>query len=245
MSESIILDRELAKRGASRELTAEERAHHNKIAENYRRLILEGAVSVHASEEVLDRPEAEATESSVAPAAVPSAAERIASYSAVEAAPETGRRVLFEGLSYRDGELVVEVPTPTEETVEEALAIAETILEPDADEDALPTRRTMETIRQAVRETSKQEAAKSGLFAALSTKTKVALAVVAAVIVIVLAIIGINTGIIRSLDASILTREETITQLTEESERILGELEGVRDPDAVLQWATERGMTRS
>lgn len=106
-----------------------------------------------------------------------------------------------------------------------------------AEEDAVPTRRTM-SHRTAAEERN------GGLLAALSFRTKMVLAAITAVIVLLLAVVCVNTAIINSIDEDVETKREQLTRLTEQLDGINGEIDRLTSPESVEQWARENGMSR-
>ncbi len=159
---------------------------------------------------------------------------------------ESAHPQLFDGLLYRDGRLV-NANAPVADPVTEPAYAPEPVRVPEYDpsyipseEDALPTRRTMESIRP-VQQTMEKE--NVGFFASLSAKTKLALAVVATVLVLMIALVCINTAIINSLNANIEYREAMISQLVETSNGIQTEIAEITDPSNIASWAQEQGMT--
>lgn len=163
-----------------------------------------------------------------------------------EEEPAPARPQLFDGLLYRDGELINSY-APVADPVEQPSYMPEPVVAPEydpsympAEEDALPTRRTMESIRP-VQQT--REGENVGFFASLSAKTKLALAVVATVLVLMIALVCINTAIINSLNADIEYREAVISQLVETSNGIQTEIAEITDPSNIASWAQEHGMT--
>ena len=110
------------------------------------------------------------------------------------------------------------------------------------EEDALPTPRTMETIRRQEQQVAEETHAT--FLSALSTKTKLVLAAVAAIVVILFAVICVNTAIINSLNAGVAAREQQLMELTDEMNGINEEIGQLTSPENVDAWAAEHGMTR-
>ena len=122
---------------------------------------------------------------------------------------------------------------------------------PATDEDAVPTRRTMDTLIRPMAAMAKPEATeetnlKTGVFASLSLKTKIVLASIAAAIILAIAIVCINTGLINSLDGKISNRRTRAAEEQQTYEKIVEEIESFNDPnnETVRLWAEEHGMTR-
>lgn len=173
------------------------------------------------------------------------------SYAAPAAAPEAPeKRALFENLTYRNGEVLedsapVEAPDLgyAEAPVYSPSYMPESVpYTADADEDdALPTRRTMDTLRR-IEEDAKEE--NSSFLSALSLKTKLVLAAVGAVIVLLLAAICVNTAILNSLNSEVGTRKEELIRLTDQMEGIDAEIDRLTSEDFIAKWAAEHGMIR-
>lgn len=167
-----------------------------------------------------------------------------------EAAP--AKAALFEGLTFRDGQLYdMNATTLAPETAPEvAPEIAPSpAYEPSympeydpsiipSEEDALPTQRTMESLRSL-----QEEEQSVGFFASLSTKTKTALAVVGAVILLLIALVCVNTAVLNSLSADIGVRQVQIEQLTQQADSIRAQIDELTDPENIAIWAEENGMT--
>lgn len=165
------------------------------------------------------------------------------------------RAPLFEGLSYRNGQLY-DVNAPVLEPEIAPAPYTAPVVEPSrepaympeydpsfipSEEDALPTPRTMESLRSRIRE---QEENNVGFFASLSLKTKLVLAAVAAAIVVLIALVCVNTAILNSLAAAIDTRQEQVMQLAETAESIRTEIDELTDPVNIAAWAEENGMVQ-
>lgn len=178
------------------------------------------------------------------------AKQRIADYHAYSAPAKS--RKLFEGIVYKDGRLqteegdVITQPAPEAPRAEAAVLPAPDMISEDED-DATPTRRTMETLHRAEAETV--TAAKPHLFSVLSTKAKIALVTVLCAVVMVLVFICVNTAILNSIHAdndSLRSRleeqQQTHQQLSEQVEQIesyQGDY-GAR----VEQYAKDNGMVK-
>ncbi|MDE6676603.1 MAG: hypothetical protein K2K12_02690, partial [Clostridia bacterium] len=189
MAGSTVLERttekDAVKTAQTEELSAAERQHNERRAE-YLKLL-------YAEEE----PEVQATPVAAAPA---SAAQRLADYKPYSA--PASNHTLFDGITYKDGELVSDVavktaPAPIAQaevfTAPAPTARVEVMPAPvyaPAEEDALPTQRTMDTLRQGTAEV--ETARRTGLFAGISTRAKIALAAVVFAIVMAIVVICIN-----------------------------------------------------
>ena len=187
---------------------------------------------------------------------------------------------LFKGYVYQDGTLLRKAPDsemliPVFETVSniveepyfdipdyeepvqdvsyEESVLAAPVVEAieEEDEDALPTRRTMETVTRpaATLEEMETTEAKVGFrasIAALSTKMKVALVAVVSAIVLAIVLICINSSIIRSLDSDLATLKGRAAEERATYETLKEESDLYTDPDSeiVREWAENNGMTK-
>ena len=129
-----------------------------------------------------------------------------------------GKKVLFEGITYKDGELIDEratVPAPVSDAG--TTAAPAPVAEPVSEEDLMPTSTTMETLRRSAPAAVESTETKSGVnfFSVLSTKAKVAIVAVAVAIVMAIIFICVNTSIINSLNANVAAlRAEAMQQQT-------------------------------
>lgn len=190
---------------------------------------------------------------------MPSSSQRVVDYAPVSApeapapaAPAPAAHTepkLFENLLYRNGELLDTGAAP------EAPAAPEYIAAPvyspsympseyrsdlsEENEDALPTRRTMDTIHR----TEDLEDNKTTFFSALSTKTKLVLAAVTAVIAILLAVVCINTAILNSLDSALAQEQENLGQITSTYDEIRDEIGYLTSDEYIEEWAPQHGLT--
>ncbi len=272
--EEAVQTRRGERREEARAVTAEERAHSDQISENYRRLMFDDAASWSTAAERAEEPaetfrglraEAYAPVREAAPVFETPAvqepelspnntAQRLADYVAY---PTSSKKVLFEGLAYKNGELIdtrapaapvaeaVVMPAapaavPAAPAAPAAVPAAAPVQAP-AEDDALPTRRTMDTLRRA-EEAATETSVRSNPLAALSLKTKLVLCAVAAAIVLAIVIICINTGLLSSVNADILTKNERLAELSESYAAVQEELAGLHDPDFIAQWAQQNGM---
>lgn len=171
-------------------------------------------------------------------------ARRVENYAPVaepEAAPRSAN--LFENVLYRDGEAVVTgevAPAPVYAPARTAAPRPQEMPYENYEEDesdALPTRRTLETIRRSEeRETS----ANTNFFSALSMKTKLVLAAVAAVIAILITAICVNTAILNSLNRDIAAKQSAIGELKGQIEVVEGQIEDLTSRDHVFEWAEQQ-----
>ncbi len=160
------------------------------------------------------------------------------------------RRGLFEDVEFKNGEALrhaaaessaaapayapTYAPAP-EYTPEYAPAYS-----PDEeDEDSLPTRRTMDTVRKA-EEMRKEQ---TRFLSALSAKAKLALVAVTVAVIVLIAVICVNTAILNSLNSDLAAHEEELGRLTETYNGIVGEIDDLTSPENIERWATEHGMT--
>ena len=260
------------RREEARTLSAEERAHAELIPENYRKLLFDDAPKPEAPvyEREAFRPEAYAPVREAAPVltTIPreeqregtemrsNTAQRLADYVAY---PAGSKKVLFEGLDYknldyRDGAVIdtrFAAPAPQAEAIvmpaEPAFAPAEQPAEftaeaPAAEEDALPTRRTLETLNRAEARTQTEQRAR--FLSALSLKTKLVLCAVAAAIVLAIVLICLNTGFLGTANASVAEKQARLDELTQSYTQVREELASLRDPANVAEWAEAHGMVQ-
>ncbi len=137
------------------------------------------------------------------------------------------------------------------EPMESVAARAAVESEAAENKDALPTRRTMDTVIRPsarVHEMTVTET-RTGFKAsvsALSVRMKVILCSVAAAIVLAIVLICVNTGIIRSLDSDLSHLKGRATQERTTYEYLQKESNLYTDPDSeiVTEWALENGMTK-
>lgn len=199
-------------------------------------------------------------------------AARVRSYYEAPAAPAR-KKVLFDDYAYVNGELMQKNPETEEMTpvfnaaaaapapaykevyapVYEEPVDSATVAEPETeeDEDALPTRRTMESVIrsatvQEVKITSKTQSGFKAALSALSTKMKVVLISVVTAILLAIVLICVNTGIIRSLDSDLTDLKGRATQEQTTYENLQRESDLYTDPDSeiVTDWAMNNGMTK-
>ena len=175
-------------------------------------------------------------------------AQRIADY--VGYAPAKGKKVLFEGLAIKDGELVdLNAPAaalpaaPAMPAMPVMPAPAEVPAAPvftPSEEDALPTRRTLDTLRRTEQRTAEQT--NTSLMSALSLRTKLVLCAIAAAIVLVIALICVNTGILSSANADSIVKESRLRDLQTQYAQMQEELDYITSPEYIDAWAQQNGM---
>lgn len=243
--------------------------HKKKIAENYRKLLFDNGEEWAAGEsrmqsahraEPSSAPAFAATPAYTAtleraPVAMQAAAAPVQAPSAPQTAPYTAdpaRRIadyvacpsvkkggLWEGLAIKDGELVdlnapavMPAPAPVEMPAAPAYVPSE--------EDAMPTPRTMETLRRGTETAAESE--KQGLLSALSLKTKLILCAIAAAVVLIIALICVNTGILNASHAEIAVKEAQLRDLQTQYAQMQEDLEYLRSPERIDAWAEANGM---
>lgn len=159
-------------------------------------------------------------------------------YAPVEA-PAEDYAPSYEEELYREGVLMERMLSPDVEPVEAPVFSPSYMPEKTSEEDALPTRQTLETIH---REEAEDEQ-RSSFFTALSPKTKIILAAIAAAIALLIAVISINTAILKSINAGVAQRELEIAGLTQTLTGIESEISDLTSPENIENWAIEHGMT--
>lgn len=263
------------RRDESRAISTEEREHSDHISENYRRLLFDNAESWSSAAEsavpTLERqsirteayapvreaaPVHESVREETAEISPSNTAQRLADYVAY---PAGSKKVLFEGLAYKNGELIdtrapaqapkaeavvapaapAFVPAPA---VAPAPAPAAAPVQAPAEEDALPTRRTLDTLRRS--DSAAEEQTRTNALAALSLKTKLVLCAIAAAIILAIVIVCINTGLLSAVNADILAKNARLEELTRNYTQIQEDLDAIRDPSNIDEWAQENGMVR-
>lgn len=274
MAGSAILEREIARQETfatkEREISQEEREHRKNISANY-------DIFRYSDNTAWADPATRAQERYEIPAAFREAAEeteRRASAPARSfgsAATVVRHGGLFEDVNFVNGDLVYTrdmealtmepeapaaepAPAPQAAPAQNYEAASVTAAMPTdlpaVDEDAVPTRRTMDTLNRPAMEVQTEQATDSqkkvGFFAALSVKTKIVLAAVVTAIILAIAIVCINTGLINSLDGKISDLRARAAEEQQTYESIMEEIESFNDPDNAMveDWAISHGMTR-
>ncbi len=226
----------------------EERAPATESVQANRRILFDGITYKNGQVFTAEQKQAEALapvkEVQVKEVRIPSAAERVSQYTAVKSEAPAGRRVLFEGITYKNGELYgvaqKQESAPVAEAVAIAAPVAAPVMAPEGEaDDAIPTRRTMDTLRRAEEERV-SAARKESVSYALSSKTKLIIAAVA--IVLVIAIICVNTSIINSLNADIAQLQETSQALASQAAEIEQNIAEVTAWEHVMEFAKQLGM---
>lgn len=228
----------------------EERAPATESVQANRRILFDGITYKNGQVFTAEQKQAEAPapvkEVQVKEVRIPSAAERVSQYTAVKSEAPAGRRVLFEGITYKNGELYgvaqKQESAPAAEAVAIAAPVAAPVMAPEGEaDDAIPTRRTMDTLRRAEEERV-SVARKESVSYALSSKTKLIIAAVALAIVLVIAIICVNTSIINSLNADIAQLQETSQALASQAAEIEQNIAEVTAWEHVMEFAKQLGM---
>ena len=213
MDRQEVLERTTEKNGSApvenREISVQEQLHRDKMPE-YRK-------ALYSDDFVTDTLIAEKPTAAPAVQTAPKNTQKVAEYTPY--APS--KQVYFEDVITKDIETVAPKVQPAPAAVSApvimpaapayapAPAAPEVAVAP-SEEDALPTRRTMNTLRHATVEAETQ--AQAGFFASLSTRTKVVLAAIATAIVLAIVLICINTGIINAKDAKIESLRKQVLQ---------------------------------
>ncbi len=261
------------RRDESRAISTEEREHSDHISENYRRLLFDNAESWSSAAEsavpTLERqsirteayapvretaPVHESVREETAEISPSNTAQRLADYVAY---PAGSKKVLFEGLAYKNGELI-DTRAPAQAPKAEAVVApaapafvpapaaapvpAVAPVQAPAEEDALPTRRTLDTLRRS--DSAAEEQTRTNALAALSLKTKLVLCAIAAAIILAIVIVCINTGLLSAVNADILAKNARLEELTRNYTQIQEDLDAIRDPSNIDEWAQENGMVR-
>ena len=228
----------------------EERAPATESVQANRRILFDGITYKNGQVFTAEQKQAEALapvkEVQVKEVRIPSAAERVSQYTAVKSEAPAGRRVLFEGITYKNGELYgvaqKQESAPVAEAVAIAAPVAAPVMAPEGEaDDAIPTRRTMDTLRRAEEERV-SAARKESVSYALSSKTKLIIAAVALAIVLVIAIICVNTSVINSLNADIAQLQETSQALASQAAEIEQNIAEVTAWENVMEFAKQLGM---
>ena len=245
MSDLSVLEKELNKLDETRRdmRTSDiETEHFSKMHENYEKLVY--APVDFVTEVKSASPVASATPSApAAPTQAPMSnyQRSFADYVRYEARESRGTG-LFEGVEYRD--IAWGQSAPAEESKVETKAKATVAAADPTDEDAIPTRRTMDTIRRG-EHASVAEAVHTSFLSALTPRLKTALVAVAVAIIVAIILVMVNAGIIKSLDGRISLRESEIDHLEQQATEILSEIESLSDPENVSEWAEAHGMMQS
>ena len=185
-------------------------------------------------------------------------ARRLADYVAYEPAKK-GKHLLFDNITYKDYEIVekpqasatVAAPArpaapayaPTAAPVYTPAAPAAPVYAP-AEEDALPTQRTMDTLRHAAARADFAEESETNILSMLSTRAKVAICAIAAAIVLAIVLICVNTGILNAANAEIYVKEAELHNLQETYTQMQEEIDYLMSDEYIDSWAEQNGMVR-
>lgn len=283
MANTAIMEETVTRRDERREdrRTAAEQEHTSRISENYRKLLFDNSETwatasaeneTHAESyaapatatATLERTPVMPVHESVAPAE-PAQKEQAQDFSAntahrladyVAYAPAQGKRMLFEGLTYKNGELIdtraaaaapAVAPAPVFAPAAPAYAPVQAPAAPavkPSEDDALPTRRTLDTLQRGAEMTQTEDQTRSGLLAALSLKTKLILCAIAATIVLIIALICVNTGILSAANAEIVVKEAQLRDLQSQYTQMQEELNYLQSDEYIDAWAQQNGMVR-
>lgn len=282
MANTAIMEETVTRRDERREdrRTAAEQEHTSRISENYRKLLFDNSETwatasaeneTHAESyaapatatATLERTPVMPVHESVAPAE-PAQKEQAQDFSAntahrladyVAYAPAQGKRMLFEGLTYKNGELIdtraaaapAVAPAPVFAPAAPAYAPVQAPAAPavkPSEDDALPTRRTLDTLQRGAEMTQTEEQTRTGLLAALSLKTKLILCAIAATIVLIIALICVNTGILSAANAEIVVKEAQLRDLQSQYTQMQEELNYLQSDEYIDAWAQQNGMVR-
>lgn len=282
MANTAIMEETVTRRDERREdrRTAAEQEHTSRISENYRKLLFDNSETwatasaeneTHAESyaapatatATLERTPVMPVHESVAPAE-PAQKEQTQDFSAntahrladyVAYAPAQGKRMLFEGLTYKNGELIdtraaaapAVAPAPVFAPAAPAYAPVQAPAAPavkPSEDDALPTRRTLDTLQRGAEMTQTEDQTRTGLFAALSLKTKLILCAIAATIVLIIALICVNTGILSAANAEIVVKEAQLRDLQSQYTQMQEELNYLQSDEYIDAWAQQNGMVR-
>lgn len=246
MAGTAILERELQTREEKpAAVSAAEAEHSRRISRNYD-VFRYSTPTAWANAEVREERVVEREEKPAAPS-TSYTVERVSSYTPV-AAP-SGKKVLFEDVEYKNGELIGNVPAPSASAapaVAPAAAPAPVEVPLSAqEEDALPTKRTMETLRSETSEGAVAES-KTKFLSALSTKTKLVLLSIVCAVVLAIVLICVNTGIINSLDGDLSGLRARVEEQQQTYQTLGEEIEEATDPysQRVVDYAESKGMVR-
>ncbi|MDE5896316.1 MAG: hypothetical protein K2H43_00715 [Clostridia bacterium] len=233
-----------------REISAAERQHAKEI-EVYRKMLYAGLSEAEAVNDVVATNDVAVAEPAEETSAhVSGAAQRFADYKAYQA-PAT-KKILFEGITYKNGELIEDVPAevrPVRSASAATVVLPAPVSMPAEEDAAVPAPTTMETLGRSETETAAEESSKVSLLSAVSAKTKLVLAAIVFAIVLAIVVICINTGIINSLDADIEAMRARVQEQKQNYEELARELADMEDPNGswsemVKQYAEKNGMVQ-
>ena len=175
-------------------------------------------------------------------------ARRLADYVAYEPA-KTGKRVLFDNITYKDYEIVekqpaasVAAPAPITRTAPVYAPVTAPVTAP-AEDDAMPTARTMGTLQRASVRAAEAEG-QAGVRSVLSLRAKIVLGAIAAAIVLFIALICVNTGILSAANAEAAAKEARLQELRETYAEMQEDLDYLMSDEYIDAWAEANGMIR-
>lgn len=179
------------------------------------------------------------------------AKQRIADYRAYSAPAQSHK--LFENVVYKDGMWqeaegdVLTAPAPAVSPRATTVEMPMPTLAPDSEEDATPTRRTMETLNRAESETA--ASVKPHLFSVLSTKAKIALVSVICAIIFALVFICVNTAILKSINANNDSLRSQLQEQRETHQRLTEQVNEMENSEGsyverVEEYAQANGMVK-
>ena len=161
------------------------------------------------------------------------------------AAPAGEKKQLFEGLTYQNGELIDNtgtvaptydssyVPAAPAYAPAQAGVYAGTAYEDEEDEeDALPTRMTLDAATRAPQRMETVERSENAVVG------------VAVVVVAMISLICVNTALLNSAEAAVMSRQEQVQVLAQRAEDLQAEIDHYNSEEYINQWAQEHGMTR-
>ncbi len=214
--ESVAVRDERARREEARA-----RDFNGRISDNYSRLMSGEAVAT------------------LTPAQESVASQRISQYVSYNA-PASSKK-LFEGLTYRNG--VLSDATKEAPAVEAVQVASPVVSAPEAysEEDALPTAKTMSHRTESV---AMEQSVQLGLFAGLSTKTKMVIAAIIFAVVVAIAVICLNTSVLGSMSAEYASLQSTSAELSEQYAELRERLAKLKSEENIADFAAENNMYR-
>ena len=174
-------------------------------------------------------------------------AQRLADYIPYES--NKNKRVLFDNITYKDYEIVekqpaasVAAPAPITRTAPVYAPVTAPVTAP-AEDDAMPTARTMGTLQRASVRAAEAEG-QAGVRSVLSLRAKIVLGAIAAAIVLFIALICVNTGILSAANAEAAAKEARLQELRETYAEMQEDLDYLMSDEYIDAWAEANGMIR-
>lgn len=174
-------------------------------------------------------------------------AQRLADYIPYES--NKNKRVLFDNITYKDYEIVekqpaasVAAPAPLTRTAPVYAPVTAPVTAP-AEDDAMPTARTMGTLQRASVRAAEAEG-QAGVRSVLSLRAKIVLGAIAAAIVLFIALICVNTGILSAANAEAAAKEARLQELRETYAEMQEDLDYLMSDEYIDAWAEANGMIR-